>query len=125
MRLNYKSGTGCAYGKECRFRHVEAEETPSKKSKKSGGKGTVALLKDSTQLGCVFHDSHPTKSILDEMTPSNSPRARGTTSKFGKQRVHREASFRSVNFMSVVLARHNSGNDHKRKPCTKKDAPPE
>ena len=28
------------------------------------GKGSVALLKESIQLGCVSHDSHPTKSIL-------------------------------------------------------------
>ena len=28
------------------------------------GKGSVALLKESVQLGCVSHDSHPTKSVL-------------------------------------------------------------
>ena len=28
------------------------------------GKGSVALLKESIQLGCVSHDSHPTKSFL-------------------------------------------------------------
>ena len=43
------------------FRHVEAEERPSKKSKKSGAKGSVALLKESTQLGCVSQDSCPRK----------------------------------------------------------------
>ena len=62
--LNYKSETGCAYGKKCRFRHVEIDGQPSKKSKKSGGKGSVALLKESIQLGCVSHDSHPRKSVL-------------------------------------------------------------
>ena len=30
----YKSETGCIYGKKCRFRHVEAEEKPRKKSKR-------------------------------------------------------------------------------------------
>ena len=44
------------------FRHVEAEERPSKKSKKGGAKGSVALLKESTQLGCVSQDSYPKKS---------------------------------------------------------------
>ena len=33
---NYKSESGCTYGDKCIFRHVEAEEKPSKKSKKSG-----------------------------------------------------------------------------------------
>ena len=38
-----------------------------KKSKKSGVKGSVALLKESTQLGCVSQDSHPRKFILREV----------------------------------------------------------
>ena len=68
----------------CYFRHVEAEEKPSKKLKKGGAKGSVALLKESVQLGCVSQDSHPRKSILrnvgnwDQISPSNSPRARST-----------------------------------------------
>ena len=37
---------------------------PRKKSKKSGGKGPVALLKESIQLGCVSQGSHPRKSVL-------------------------------------------------------------
>ena len=41
---NYTSKTGCTFGNECFFRHVVAEEKPSKKSKKSGAKGSVALL---------------------------------------------------------------------------------
>ena len=40
----------------------------------------------------------------DQITPSNSPRARGTTSKFGKDRVHREALFKSANFTNAVRA---------------------
>ena len=58
---NYKSKTGCTFGRTCFFRHVEAEEKPSKKSKKGGAKGSVALLKDSTQLVCVSQDSCPRK----------------------------------------------------------------
>ena len=45
------------------FDIVEAEEKPSKKSKKGGAKGSVALLKESTQFGCVSQDSYPRKSI--------------------------------------------------------------
>ena len=51
----------------------------------------------------------------DRNTPSNSPKALGTKSKFGKERVHREVLSQSVHLMSVVLARQNSR--------TKNDAP--
>ena len=62
--LNYKSESGCANGDKCRSRHVEAEEKPSKESKKGGAKGSVALLKESISLGCVSQDSYLRKSIL-------------------------------------------------------------
>ena len=65
------------------------------------------------------------KENWDQITPSNSPRAPGTEFKFEKERVHREASCRSVNLMSAVLARPGLWKDHKTKPCTKKDAPTE
>ena len=57
------------------FDIFEAEEEPSKKSKKGGAKGSVASLKDSTQLGCASQDSHPRKPVLreetwDQITPS-------------------------------------------------------
>ena len=55
---NYKSETGCIYGRKCFFRHCEAEEKPSKKG---GAKGLVALLMESTQLVCVSQDSYPRK----------------------------------------------------------------
>ena len=48
---------------KCRFRHVEADGQPCKKSKRSDLKGSVALFKGSIQLGCVSQDSHPRKSI--------------------------------------------------------------
>ena len=56
-------------------------------------------------------------------TPSNSPKKPGNRLKFGKERVHREKISKSVRLMSVVFARQNSGKDHMRRPCTKKDAP--
>ena len=52
-----------ADGDKCYFRHVEVEGKPSKKSKKGGAKGSVAILKESFQLGCVSQDSYPRKSI--------------------------------------------------------------
>ena len=48
---NYKSETGCKFGRTCFLRHVEAKGKPSKKSKRGGAKGSVASLKESTQLG--------------------------------------------------------------------------
>ena len=44
-------------------RHTEVDSQPSKKPKKSGGKGSVALLKNSKQLGCVFQDMGPKRSV--------------------------------------------------------------
>ena len=115
---NYKSQTGCKFGRTCSFRHVEAEETPTKKSKQGGAKGSVSLLKDSTQVGCVSR----VWGNWDRNTPSNSPRAH-YREKFEKERVHREELFKSVNLTGA--ARPNSGKYHMRGPCNKKDAPAE
>ena len=57
---------GCVHGDKCHFRHVEAEGKPNKKSKKDGAKGSVAILKESIQLGCVSQNFNPRKSILRE-----------------------------------------------------------
>ena len=48
---------------------------PNKKSKKSGVKGSVALSKESVQLGCVSHGSYPRRSILREEGNLGSNRA--------------------------------------------------
>ena len=45
------------------------------------------------------------RSNWDQLAPSNSPRARGTTQKFGKERVHRDELFKSVNLTSAIRAR--------------------
>ena len=42
--VNYKSEIGCSYGKRCQYRHVDAEEKPSKRSKKESTQGAVAIL---------------------------------------------------------------------------------
>ena len=65
---NFEPDAGCIYGKRCRFRLVEAEEKPSKKSKKGGAQGSDALLKEYFQSGCVSQDSQPRKSIPQEST---------------------------------------------------------
>ena len=52
--LNNKSEKRLKHGDKCHFRHVEPDGKPNKKSKKGGAKGSVALLKESTQLGlCI------------------------------------------------------------------------
>ena len=40
---NYEFETGCIYGNKCFFRHVEADEKPSKKSKKDGAKDQLLV----------------------------------------------------------------------------------
>ena len=62
--LIYKSASGYKNGDKCRFWHVEADWQLSKKLKKSGVIGSVALLKESVQFGCPSQDSYPRKSIL-------------------------------------------------------------
>ena len=115
--------TGCIYGNKCFFRHVEAEEKPSKKSKKGGLTGSVALLKESYTIGlCVSWE-------LSEKICSTGRRKIGIGTwhqrKIREKRVHREDLFKSVNFMSVVLARLSVRRGHKRRSCTKKGAPAE
>ena len=65
---NYESEKRYAYSDKCHFRHVEALGTSSKKLKKCGAKGSVAIFKESAQLGCVPQDSDPRKSILTRQT---------------------------------------------------------
>ena len=61
---NTKFVSGCKVGDQCLFRQTEADRQTSKKYKKSGGKGLVAVLKESVQLGCVSQDPYPTKSLV-------------------------------------------------------------
>ena len=55
---------------------VHAENQPLKRPKKNGEKGSVASLKISRQLGCVFQDTEPPKSnsILRKGTKSLRPK---------------------------------------------------
>ena len=60
--LFYKSENGCRFGEKCSYAHRQVDEQPSKRSKKNGDKSTVAMLKRTRQLGCVFQDMEPPKS---------------------------------------------------------------
>ena len=57
-----KSKNGCRFGEKCSYAHRQVDEQPSKRSKKNGDKSTVAILKITRQLGCVFQDMEPPKS---------------------------------------------------------------
>ena len=70
---NYKSKTGRTFGNKCYFRHVEADEKPRNKSKKSGNE-RISCLMESVQWGCVSQDSYPRKSVLHK--PGNWERER-------------------------------------------------
>ena len=58
---------------------------PNGRSKKGGAKGSVSLWKESTQVGCVSQSSYPRYFYLT--TPSNSLKATGNKTKFGKDEV--------------------------------------
>ena len=58
----YKSAEGCKFGDKCAFAHRRVEEQPTKKSKRSGNKSAVALLKETKNLGCVSQDVEPPRS---------------------------------------------------------------
>ena len=81
---NYQSESGCKVGDQCLFRQTEAGGQPSKKSKKSSGTGSVAILWRSVHHWVVCSKSASEKVYVAESWNvgthhSNSPKARGTT----------------------------------------------
>ena len=70
-----KTQSNCNFGEKWVFMHTEVDSQPDKKPKKTGGKKSVAPLKNSTQLGCVFQDVQLPKSnaILRKGTKSLGP----------------------------------------------------
>ena len=60
MCLNYKSESGCKYGDKSYSDTQRLMASPAKGLRRV--KSSVALLKESTQLGCVSQNSHPRKS---------------------------------------------------------------
>ena len=93
--LHYKSEKGCVRGDKCYFQHVEVEGKPNKKSKKGGSKGTVAILKEYTRLGCVSQDSYPRKSLLREPGLLGSNHA----VKFPKGTCHRPCARQTISYL--------------------------
>ena len=83
------------------------------KSKKGGTKGSVALLKESAQLGCVSQDSYP-KIVQGYVAPNNNSGKKGSIAKNYPK---------SVNPMSVLVTRQNSKTDHMRRHCARRMRP--
>ena len=96
--LFYMTKSGCRFGEKCSYAHRQVDEQPSKRCQKNGDKSAVAMLKkhelydrtgkpvvsrdtrhehrgpdvcnssNTRQLGCVFQDMTPPKSILRKGT---------------------------------------------------------
>ena len=66
--LFYKSENGCRLGEKCSYAHRQVDEQSSKRFFKNGDKSSVAMLKSTRQLGCVFQDMEPPKSIFRKST---------------------------------------------------------
>ena len=72
--LLYKSKSSCKFvGEKCSYAHRQVDEQPGKRSEKNGGKSAVAMLKITRQLGCVFQDMTPPKSVLRKSTDMPKP----------------------------------------------------
>ena len=87
--LFYKSENGCRFEEKCSCAHHQLQEKPSKRSEKNGDKSAMATLKrnerhqrtgrpaldayssNTRQLGCVFHDIEPPKSLSILRTETN------------------------------------------------------
>ena len=105
-------------------RHVEAEGQPSKKSKKCGGKGSVAPLKESIQLGRVSQDCPPRNSILRQVGKLRSNHtvkfSKGTQhliQNLGKKESIARKLCKSANLKNAIRVRQNSRTGHFRKLC--------
>ena len=61
---NDNSETGCKFGKYVSSDMLWLRRSPARSQRKVVPKGSVALLKESTQLGCVSQDSYPRKYFL-------------------------------------------------------------
>ena len=58
---------------KCSFAHCQVDEQPTKRSKTNSDKSAVAMLKITRQLGCVFQDMEPPKSILRKSSDIRKP----------------------------------------------------
>ena len=137
--LFYKTKSGCKFGEKCSYAHRQVDEQPIKRFKKNGNKSAVVMLKkhesydrtgkpvvcrdtrhehhgpvvytssSTRQLGCVFQDMEPPKSILGKSTDMQKSIRRG---KFTKA-VARHAYIRDQNPSLGLIC---PGEPHQRSP---------
>ena len=110
---NYKPAWGCTFGDQCQFRHTEGDGQPRVKSRRNGWKRISCFTEGVSSIG------------WDQITPSHSQMAHGTTFCFGKEKVHRKEFCRSANLKNAIRVRQNLRTGHFRKPCSKNDTPSE
>ena len=108
--LNCESEKGCVYGDKCRFRYVEEDVKPNKKSKKRWCERNQLLYWRSLHNWAVYlkilirvNLFYVNLECWDQNTPSNSPKAPGTKSNFGKERVHRESEPCTLTTVEVLV----------------------
>ena len=91
---------------------------PDMSRQKGGAKGSAAILKESTQLGCVSQDSYPRKPILRETGMYGAKHAvtfsKGTWHQI-KISGKKWSISKSVRLMNAIFARPNSRTDHMRR----------
>ena len=101
---------------------LRVEGKPNKKSKEGGAKGSVAIMLESIQLGCVSEDSFPRKSVPREPGKLGTKGAvtfsKGTRHqiKIRERKGPSQCIIQSVRLMSVAFARKSSRRDHMRRP---------
>ena len=112
---------------------LRQKERPAKEQRKVGQKGSVAILKESTQWCCVSQDSYPRKSILHEPGKLGS----NHTVKFSKGTWHHIKNFGERKGPSRgkiqkceplernPCASRINGKNTRRNLCNKKSAPAE
>ena len=110
----HKSESGCKHGDHCQFIDtLRLVGRPVTSRRKVAEWVSCLTLKESVQLCCrpkitlreyLFYVN---LECWDQNTPSIFPRALGTKSKFGKERVHRKELCKSVNLWlkEVEIAR--------------------
>ena len=127
--LFYKNKSGCRLGEKCSYAHRQVDEQPSKRSKMNGDKSAVDMLKrneqhqrtgrpvldayssNTRQLGCVFQDMEPPKS-LSILRKSSEMRKPIRRVKFTKA-VARHACIRDQNPLLGLIC---PGEPHQRSP---------
>ena len=112
MCLNYKSETGCACGKECRFRHVEAVEKPSKKWNQGHLAPQKIREREGPSLGviqkCESHERNPCASRFEERTQGDTVHKERCAHKAAwdlAENVQKLTNTHKASFYTPVLAR--------------------